>query len=79
MEEEVEKLKRQQNYELFLKNNPEFNPDSPLFSLDEKQEKSSVRNPNVLSSGQKKRLKKKNRKEKIKEKKEEKEKLENKA
>ena len=79
LEEEVEKLKRQQEYEVFLKNNPEFNPDSPLFSLDEKQEKSAVRDPNVLSSAQKKRLKKKNRKEKIKEKKEEQTKIENKA
>ena len=77
LEEEVEKLKRQQEYEVFLKNNPEFNPDSPHFSLDEKQEKSAVRDPNVLSSAQKKRLKKKNRKEKIK--KEEQSKIENEA
>ena len=70
LEEEVEKLKRQQEYEKFLRENPEFNPESPLFSLDEKQEKSALRDPNVPTSSQKKRAKKKVRKEKTKEKKE---------
>lgn len=70
LEEEVEKLKRQQEYEKFMRENPDFNPENPVFSLGEKQEKSAVRDPNVLSSTQKKRLKKKARKDKAKEKKE---------
>ena len=70
LEEEVEKLKRQQEYEKFMRENPDFDPNNPVFSLDEKQEKSAVRDPNVLSSTQKKRLKKKARKVKAKEKKE---------
>ena len=44
-----------------MKENPEFNPENPLFSLEDKQEKSGLQAP-VQTPSQKKRNKKKAKK-----------------
>ncbi len=63
LEAEVVRIQREKDYAKFLSENPDM--EKTIFALDnEKQEKSAVRDPSVLSAGQKKRLKKKARKEK---------------
>ena len=66
LEEEIENRRRQEEYNKFMAENPNFLNDT-IFSLEEKQEKSQVRDPNVLTASQKKRQKKKARKQKAKE------------
>jgi len=67
LEEEAVRIQREKEYEKFMAENPNFLEDA-VFSLEDKQEKSSVRDPNKLSAGQKKRAKKKARKQQAKEK-----------
>jgi len=63
LEAEAIRIQREKDHQKFMDENPDF--DKSIFSIDgEKQEKSSVRDPNVLSASQKKRMKKKARKEK---------------
>jgi hypothetical protein len=62
LEAEAVRIQREKEYQQFLEENPDF--EKSIFSLDgDKQEKSAVRDPNVLSASQKKRMKKKARKE----------------
>jgi hypothetical protein len=62
LEAEAVRIQREKEYQKFLEENPDF--EKSIFSLDgDKQEKSAVRDPNVLSASQKKRMKKKARKE----------------
>ena len=70
LESEAIRIQREKEYEKFIAENPNFLEST--FSLDDKQEKSSVRDPNVLSASQKKRAKKKAKKQQIKEKNEKK-------
>lgn len=67
LEAEAIRIQREKDYEKFITENPDFLEST--FSLDDKQEKSSVRDPNVLSASQKKRAKKKAKKQQMKEKK----------
>ena len=67
LEEEAIRIQREKEYEKFMAENPNFLEET-IFSLEDKQEKSSVRDPNKLSAGQKKRAKKKARKQQAKEK-----------
>jgi hypothetical protein len=63
LEAEAIRIQRETEQATLIKNDPNF--ERSLFSIDgDKQEKSAVRDPNVLSASQKKRLKKKARKEK---------------
>jgi hypothetical protein len=63
LEAEAVRLRHEKEQATLMKNDPNF--ERSLFSIDgDKQEKSAVRDPNVLSASQKKRLKKKARKEK---------------
>ena len=66
LEEEASRLRRQQEYDQFMRENPNFLEDT-IFSLDDKQEKSAVRDPSKLTANQKKRAKKKAKKQKEKE------------
>lgn len=66
LEAEAIRIQREKDYEKFMADNPDFLEST--FSLDDKQEKSSVRDPNVLSASQKKRAKKKAKKQQMKEK-----------
>mgnify|MGYP007047344341 CR=1 FL=1 len=62
LEAEAVRIQREKEYQIFLNENPDL--EKTIFSLEgDKQEKSSVRDPNVLSVSQKKRMKKKARKE----------------
>lgn len=62
LEAEAVRIQREKEYQKFMEENPDF--EKSVFSLDgDKQEKSAVRDPNVLSASQKKRMKKKARKE----------------
>lgn len=62
LEAEAVRIQREKEYQKFMEENPDF--EKSIFSLDgDKQEKSAVRDPNVLSASQKKRMKKKARKE----------------
>lgn len=62
LEAEAVRIQREKEYQQFLEENPDF--EKSIFSLDgDKQEKSAVRDPNLLSASQKKRMKKKARKE----------------
>lgn len=70
LESEAIRIQREKEYEKFIAENPNFLEST--FSLDDKQEKSSVRDPNVLSANQKKRAKKKAKKQQMKEKNEKK-------
>jgi len=70
LESEAIRIQREKEYEKFIAENPNFLEST--FSLDDKQEKSSVRDPNVLSASQKKRAKKKAKKQQMKEKNEKK-------
>ena len=67
MEEEASRLRRQQEYDQFMRENPDF-LENATFSLEDKQEKSAVRDPSKLTANQKKRAKKKAKKQKEKEK-----------
>ena len=67
LEEEASRLRRQQEYDQFMRENPDF-LENATFSLEDKQEKSAVRDPNKLTANQKKRAKKKAKKQKEKEK-----------
>ena len=67
LEEEAIRIQREKEYEKFITENPNFLEDS-VFSLEDKQEKSAVRDPNKLSANQKKRAKKKAKKQQAKEK-----------
>jgi len=63
LEAEAVRIQRERDYAKFQLENPDM--EKTIFALDnEKQEKSAVRDPSVLSAGQKKRMKKKARKEK---------------
>ena len=63
LETEAIRIRRETEQATLMRNDPNF--ERSLFSIDgDKQEKSAVRDPNVLSASQKKRLKKKARKEK---------------
>jgi len=66
LEAEAIRIQREKEYEKFISDNPDFLEST--FSLDDKQEKSSLRVPNKLSAGQKKRAKKKAKKQEAKEK-----------
>jgi hypothetical protein len=53
LEAEAVRIQREKEYQQFLEENPDF--EKSIFSLDgDKQEKSAVRDPNVLSASQKK-------------------------
>ena len=67
LEAEVIRIQREKDYAKFVAENPNF-LDNHTFCLDDKQEKSSIRDPNVLSASQKKRAKKKAKKQQEKEK-----------
>ena len=63
LEAEAIRIRRETEHATLMRNDPHF--ERSLFSVEgDKQEKSAVRDPNVLSASQKKRLKKKARKEK---------------
>lgn len=62
LEAEAIRIQREKEYQQFIEKNPDI--EKTIFSLEgDKQEKSSARDPNVLSASQKKRMKKKARKE----------------
>lgn len=67
LEEEAARINRQKEYDEFMAKHPNF-LENDVFRLDEKQEKSSVRDPNKLTANQKKRAKKKAKKQQAKEK-----------
>ena len=59
LEAEAIRIQREKEHNKFMIENPDLlDLDNAIFSLDDKQEKSSVRDPNKLSAGQKKRAKK---------------------
>ena len=63
LEAEAIRIRRETEHATLMRNDPNF--ERSLFSIDgDRPEKSAVRDPNVLSASQKKRLKKKARKEK---------------
>ena len=67
LEEEAIRIQREKDYEKLMAENPNFLEET-IFSLEDKQEKSAVRDPNKLSANQKKRARKKAKKQEAKEK-----------